>query len=91
MCERAYALSKEHRIDRVVVSDKAAVLACRRLLEDQRMLVEPACGAALALAYENSPTLASFNTVLVVCGGVTASAQQRHRWSEAHATRSGNC
>ena len=32
VCERAYTLSKEHRIDSVVVSDRAAVLACRRFL-----------------------------------------------------------
>ena len=44
-------------------------------------LVEPACGASLALAYENSPALEAFNTVLVVvCGGATATIDQLKQW-----------
>jgi L-serine/L-threonine ammonia-lyase len=83
VCEQAFTLSQEHPIRSVVVTDQAAVSACRRFLDDGRILVEPACGAALALAYENAPALSSFKTVLiVVCGGVTASAEQLQRWSE---------
>jgi len=85
VCERAYALSKEHQIHSVVVSDRAAISACRRFLDDQRVLVEPACGASLALAYEDVPVLADFKRVLVVvCGGVTASAEQLHQWSKEY-------
>jgi threonine dehydratase len=36
----------------MVVSDKEAVRAMRRFADEQRVLVEPACGAALAGVYE---------------------------------------
>jgi L-serine/L-threonine ammonia-lyase len=53
-----------------VVSDAAAVRACRRFLDDHRMLVEPACGAALAAVYEPAADLAGAGPiVVVVCGG----------------------
>jgi L-serine/L-threonine ammonia-lyase len=69
-------------IQTIVVSDRSAVTACERFLEDQRILVEPACGAALALAYENAPALERFATVVfVVCGGVTATLEQLTSWS----------
>jgi len=66
-----------------VVSDQSAVTACERFLSDQRILVEPACGAALALAYDNSPALEEFSTVvLIVCGGATATLAQLAVWSK---------
>jgi len=45
---------------------------CAALLDDHRVLVEPACGAALALLYSERQrtALASFEPlVVVVCGG----------------------
>lgn len=83
VCEQAVKWSKEHTIHSVLVSDKNAVDACERFLSDHRVLVEPACGASLALAYENSPALAPFKTVLViVCGGATATVDQIRRWTK---------
>ncbi|HPU79358.1 pyridoxal-phosphate dependent enzyme, partial [Accumulibacter sp.] len=52
VCDRAFQWSAEHAIDSVVVSDRSALDACERFLADHRLLVEPACGATLALAYE---------------------------------------
>lgn len=83
VCEQAVKWSKEHAIHSVLVSDKSAVDACKRFLSDHRVLVEPACGASLALAYENSPTLEPFKTVLViVCGGATATVDQIRQWAQ---------
>lgn len=82
VCEQAYAISASHPVRSVVVSDKAAVAACHRFLDDQHVLVEPACGAALALAYELPAALNDFKSVLfVVCGGVTASLTQLQQWA----------
>lgn len=84
VCEQAVQWSKERTIHSVLVSDKSAVAACERFLSDHRILVEPACGASLALPYENSPVLAGFQTVLVVvCGGATATADQLRQWNKA--------
>jgi len=78
--------SREHPIRSVLVSDQSALSACERFLADHRVLVEPACGASLALVYENAPELGDFSTVLVVvCGGATATIDQIRQWSKRHA------
>lgn len=71
VCEQAFAYVRQSRIISVVVSDQAALSACERFLADQRVLVEPACGAALAPVYERAPALSNFGKLLIiVCGGV---------------------
>ena len=66
----------------MLVSDQQAVAACSRFLDDHRLLVEPACGAALAVAYAKPEALAEFNKVLIiVCGGATASADNLRQWT----------
>ena len=60
-----------HHIISVVVSDADAVGACLRFAGDLRMLVEPACGAALAVAYGALPVLQLFRRpLIIVCGGI---------------------
>jgi L-serine/L-threonine ammonia-lyase len=57
------------------------VSACTAFLADHRIVVEPACGAALAAVYDNDPALAEFETPLVIiCGGVTATVEQLQQW-----------
>jgi L-serine/L-threonine ammonia-lyase len=81
--ECAFNWSKQHPIQPVVVSDKAAVSACERFIVDQRVVVEPACGAALAIVYERLPEIEAFQSILIiVCGGVTTSIEQLHQWSK---------
>lgn len=83
VCEQAFQWSKEHTILSEVVSDKAAVCACMRFIDDHRVVVEPACGAALAAVYDQAAALEPFQSVLViVCGGVTASLAQLQGWSK---------
>nr|VFJ59726.1 MAG: L-serine ammonia-lyase [Candidatus Kentron sp. DK] len=85
VCERAFELAGTHPMRSAVVTDAAAVSACERFLDDQRTLVEPACGAALAAIYENLPCLSDFETiVLIVCGGATTTAGQLRQWSEGY-------
>lgn len=83
ICEQALRWSEIHPTESAVVSDKAAVSACERFLDDHRVLVEPACGAALAILYDQSAILEAFSTILVVvCGGVTATLEQIRSWSK---------
>ena len=85
ICDRAMQWSREHAIRSVVVSDRSALAACERFLADHRVLVEPACGASLALAYERAPELEAFGTVLVVvCGGATVTIDQIREWSKRY-------
>ncbi|MCX8568555.1 MULTISPECIES: pyridoxal-phosphate dependent enzyme [Hyphomicrobiales] len=80
----AFELTQSRPIDSVVVSDRTAVDACLRFLDDHRVLVEPACGATLALAYTHSASLARFDRVLMIaCGGATASLAQLQAWQVA--------
>ncbi|XP_054029194.1 serine dehydratase-like [Dryobates pubescens] len=75
---RALECAQECQVISQVVEDTEAVRAVEQFLDDERMLVQPACGAALALLYTGRlqrlqaegrlPTLLS-SVVVVVCGG----------------------
>jgi L-serine/L-threonine ammonia-lyase len=83
VCDAAFAWSQKHPIRSVLVSDACALAACERFLADQRILVEPACGAALALAYDYPNELTAYNKVLfIVCGGATATLAQIQQWAK---------
>jgi L-serine/L-threonine ammonia-lyase len=82
VCARAFELSQGGKVHSVLVSDQQAVAACSRFLDDHRLLVEPACGAALAVAYDRPEALAGFtNVLIIVCGGATASADNLRYWT----------
>jgi len=86
ICEQAFSWSKKHPFRSIVVSDRAAVSACQRFLADHRVVVEPACGASLAVVYDGAPELEEFKSVLVVvCGGVTATVEQLRKWLNKYA------
>lgn len=63
----------ERAVRSIVVTDAEAVDAVGRTLEDHRVLVEPACGAALAALYgrriEPTPKMQQRGVVVIVCGG----------------------
>ncbi|NXG52709.1 SDSL protein, partial [Psilopogon haemacephalus] len=75
---RALECAQECQVISQVLEDREAVQAVEQFLDDERMLVQPACGAALALLYTGRlqrlqaegrlPTLLS-SLVVVVCGG----------------------
>ena len=63
-----------------VASDAEAVAACLRFSDDHRLLVEPACGAALAAVYGAAPALAAAGSVVVVvCGGAVVDSASLRR------------
>lgn len=77
----AFDLAESHPIASSVVSDAQAVAACLRFMDDHRVVVEPACGAALAVAYAGHAALAAYTNVLViVCGGATATVARLQAW-----------
>jgi L-serine/L-threonine ammonia-lyase len=81
VCEQAFRCSQERAVRSVVVSDRAAASACRRFVDDHRIVTEPACGAALAVLYDNLPVLENSESVLViVCGGSTATIEDLQGW-----------
>lgn len=87
VARQAFELAVSRPVTSMVVSDHAAVSACLRFMDDQRVVVEPACGASLAVVYARAPELARFKKLLViVCGGVTATVEQLNKWSAAAIT-----
>jgi L-serine/L-threonine ammonia-lyase len=75
VCSQAFEWTQQRSVQPVVVSDAQAMVACRSFLDDHRVLVEPACGAALA-ALEWAPRILpdAQRLLVVVCGGVTSTA-----------------
>lgn len=83
VADQALACAQNHPLHSERVTDHAALQACEHFLHDHRILVEPACGAALALAYAPE-RLAQYNNVLmIVCGGATATLEQIRDWLAA--------
>jgi L-serine/L-threonine ammonia-lyase len=80
VADQALACAQQHPVHSHLVSDRAALEACERFLLDHRVLVEPACGAALALAYAPGALAQYQNVLVVVCGGATATLEQIHAW-----------
>jgi L-serine/L-threonine ammonia-lyase len=83
VADAAFALTQSAARDvrSLVVTDAAAVDACLRLHEDHTVVVEPACGAALAPVYAGSEVLAGCQDVLVVvCGGTGVTLDQLNAW-----------
>jgi L-serine/L-threonine ammonia-lyase len=66
----AFEAARRWGVEARVVTDAEAVRASRQFLDDHRMLVEPACGAALSVVYGSEAQLAGASAVVViVCGG----------------------
>ncbi|NHZ63486.1 pyridoxal-phosphate dependent enzyme [Massilia genomosp. 1] len=79
--QAAFDWTHVHPMSSMVVTDQAAVAACIRFMDDHRLVVEPACGASLAVVYAGRPELAAFkNLLVIVCGGVTATVAQLQAW-----------
>jgi len=70
-------------------TDEEAVDACVRFARDHRMLVEPACGASLAVAYSERLREAYLQDVdgpivLEVCGGSGVDIDLMHGWKKEY-------
>ena len=73
----------------LVVTDIEAVSACLQFADEQRTLVEPACGACLAAVYSarcrdllvaNRKGNKAMNVVVIVCGGSVVSLDLLQKW-----------
>ncbi|MBS1979104.1 MAG: pyridoxal-phosphate dependent enzyme [Bacteroidetes bacterium] len=76
VCDEAFRVTKEFDVHSVVVTDAEAIQACKVFMEDHRMLVEPACGAALSVLNNHHPVLDNYSNIMVmVCGGISFSVK----------------
>ena len=81
VASKAFDWIKSHPITSLTVSDESAVRGVLRFSDDHRILVEPACGAALAPIYEKLELFSTFKKILiVVCGGSGVTQQLIKKW-----------
>ncbi len=74
--EAVFAAARRRDVRPAVVSDAEALDACAGFADAHRLLVEPACGAALAPILARHPALAGARTVwVVVCGGAAVTRE----------------
>ena len=72
VCENAFNVACRADVRGKVVTDEEAVNACRRFLDDHRVLTEPACGVSLSMLYDGKIGFKPDDNVLViVCGGAS--------------------
>eukprot|EP00759_Apiculatamorpha_spiralis_P057413 PhF_6_TR8642/c0_g1_i1/m.13500/K17989/SDS, SDH, CHA1; L-serine/L-threonine ammonia-lyase len=75
----AFELTRKKKVIPCVVSDHEAISAVNSFLDDHRVLVEPACGAALAVLYQKKQELMKLNVqsvLVIVCGGSLISSTE---------------
>ena len=81
VAEQAFALATSHPVISLTVTDADAIAALIRFADAFRVLVEPACGAALAVADVHAGRLARFrNPLVIVCGGIAVSLEKIEAW-----------
>lgn len=93
--DRAFELAQEGhqtgKVKSVVLSDAEAAMGCWRFAEDERIMVEPACGVNVALCYGNRlkkalgrPVRPEEKFVLVICGGSNVSTSMLEEWKQQY-------
>jgi L-serine/L-threonine ammonia-lyase len=74
---KALDWARQHPVTPIVVTDASAVAASLQFADAMRVIVEPACGAALSLLYDNAYLLGDVQSALIiVCGGAGVTIKQ---------------
>ena len=75
VAQKTFDLGKRRNVRSVVLSDAEAAMGCWRLADDERLIVEPACGVSVAVCYDGRlkqllPKLTNESKIVVIiCGG----------------------
>lgn len=82
VAKQAFEYAQTHPVFPRIVTDRQAVDAVLRFADHSRLLVEPACGAALSLVYDRLIDPKKYKKVLVVvCGGSGVSQKLMQEWA----------
>jgi L-serine/L-threonine ammonia-lyase len=88
VAQKALDWSIAQRVQSVVLSDAQAIDASIQFADDHRCLVEPACGAALSVAYQQHAILDQARLiVMIVCGGIGVNLPLLQRWRSSRETK----
>ncbi|KIW58397.1 hypothetical protein PV05_02920 [Exophiala xenobiotica] len=94
VAEHAFQQAQRPNVTPVVLDDAEACAACWRFLDDERYLVEPACGVSVALAYDGrlKHYLNGFRpeskVVIIVCGGSKITLELLNKYQRTYQRRS---
>jgi len=93
VADHAFKQALRPNVSTIVLEDAEACMACWRFADDERFLVEPACGASVALAYDGrlKKYLKGFGpeskVVIVVCGGSRISLELLEEYKRTYGPR----
>jgi len=93
--ERTFKLASKYRetgrVKRAVLTDAEAAMGCWRFADDERMLVELACGVNVALCYDGRlekalgrPVKKDDRIMIVVCGGQNVTSAVIEGWRQEY-------
>jgi L-serine/L-threonine ammonia-lyase len=73
VCDAAFGWTRRHEVHSITVSDDEAVRACLAVADEHRLIVEPACGAAIVAAMQRqaAPLRNAADVLLILCGGLS--------------------
>ncbi|RKF77570.1 Catabolic L-serine/threonine dehydratase [Golovinomyces cichoracearum] len=91
---RAFELAQKNDVDSIVVSDAEAACACVVFWQAEKILVEPACGASIAMclngglravyAHLSDEEFMNLDIVILVCGGSNVTIEMLSQWVEIY-------
>ncbi|KAL1634163.1 catabolic L-serine/threonine dehydratase [Neofusicoccum ribis] len=90
--EETFRLARERKnVRSVVLDDREAAMGCWRLADDERLMVELACGVNVALCYDGRLEKAvgkkltkDSKVVIVLCGGNDVTVEKLHNWRKQY-------
>ena len=91
VAEQALDYAQRPNVRNVVLEDAEAVMGVCRLADDERMLVEPACGVCIAVCHEArlrelvKGLRPESRVVVVVCGGCDVTVEMVASWRQEYA------
>ncbi len=93
VADQAFEYARRRSVTSVVLEDAEAVMGVCRLADDERLLVEPACGVCVAICYEDrlrevvKDLGPESRVVVVVCGGSDVTVEMVGKWREEFGER----
>lgn len=89
--DKTYEYSQRANVRSVVLPDSVAAMGCWRLADDERMMVELACGVNVALCYDGRlekalgrPVKKDDKVVIVLCGGSNVTSGMLCDWRQEY-------
>jgi L-serine/L-threonine ammonia-lyase len=90
--EKTLKYAQRSNVKSVVLPDAEAAMGCWRLADDERVMVELACGVNVALCYDGRlekalgrPVRPDDKVVIVLCGGSNVTSGMLCQWKQEYA------